>query len=98
MTDDKYVIKNLSEIQNNIIDELKQIIDSKITDEISNYSLYKIDFENITINIDNCYDYSYIEQSILEHIRALNNKTDMNNDHEFYSVYDVFSQEYKFES
>lgn len=98
VTDDKYVIKNLSEIQNNIIDELKQIIDSKITDEISNYSLYKIDFENITINIDNCYDYSYIEQSILEHIRALNNKTDMNNDHEFYSVYDVFSQEYKFES
>lgn len=98
LVDDEYVIKNLSEIQNNIIDELKQIIDSKITDEISNYSLYKIDFENININIDNCYDYSYIEQSILEHIRALNNKTDMNNDHEFYSVYDVFSQEYKFES
>lgn len=98
LVDDEYVIKNLSEIQDKIVDELKQVIECKVTDELSNYSLYKINFENIDIDIDNCYDYSYIEQSILEYIRGLNNNLDANDDHEFYSIYDVFSQEYKFES
>ena len=32
--DDEYVIKNLSEMQNVIIDELNQVIESRINDEI----------------------------------------------------------------
>ena len=54
--------------------------------------------ENIDVDIDNCYDYSYIEQSILENIRGLNNNAEANDDREFYSIHDVFLQEYKFES
>lgn len=91
IVDDEYVIKNLSEMQNVIIDELNQVIESRINDEINNYLLYKIDFENINVNLENCYDYSYIEQSIIDDIQSLNNKSNTNGESsESYSIHDIF--------
>ncbi len=98
IVDDEYVIKNLSEMQNVIIDELNQVIESRINDEINNYLLYKIDFENINVNLENCYDYSYIEQSIIDDIQSLNNKSNTNGESsESYSIHDIFSQDYNLE-
>ena len=67
-------------------------------DEINNYLLYKIDFENINVNLENCYDYSYIEQSIIDDIQSLNNKSNTNGESsESYSIHDIFSQDYNLE-
>ena len=80
------------------IDELNQVIESRINDEINNYLLYKIDFENINVNLENCYDYSYIEQSIIDDIQSLNNKSNTNGESsESYSIHDIFSQDYNLE-
>ena len=78
--------------------ELNQVIESRINDEINNYLLYKIDFENINVNLENCYDYSYIEQSIIDDIQSLNNKSNTNGESsESYSIHDIFSQDYNLE-
>lgn len=95
IVDDEYVVKNLSEMQDVIVDELNQVIENRIDDEIDNYLLYKIDFKNINVNVENCYDYSYIEQSIIDHVRSLNNKSGKNDEScESYSIHDVFLQNY----
>ena len=95
MVDDEYVVKNLSEMQYVIVDELNQVIENKIDDEIDNYLLYKIEFKNINVNVENCYDYSYIEQSIIDYVRSLNNKSSKNDKScESYSIHDVFLQDY----
>ena len=98
IVDDEYVVENMSEMQDIIDDELNRVIESKIDDEKSNYLLYKIEFENLSVNIKNCYDYSYIEQSILDDIQSLNNKSCTSDEfRESYSIHDVFSQSYKLE-
>ena len=95
MVDDEYVVKNLSEMQDVIVDELNQVIENRIDDEIDNYLLNKIEFKNINVNVENCYDYSYIEQSIIDHVRSLNNKSGKNDEScESYSIHDVFLQNY----
>ena len=95
---DEYVVENMSEMQDIIDDELNRVIESKIDDEKSNYLLYKIEFQNLSVNIKNCYDYSYIEQSILDDIQSLNNKSCTSDEsRESYSIHDVFSQSYKLE-
>ena len=98
IVDDEYVVENMSEMQDIIDDELNRVIESKIDDEKSNYLLYKIEFENLSVNIKNCYDYSYIEQSILDDIQSLNNKSCTSDEsRESYSIHYVFSQSYKLE-
>lgn len=98
MVDDECFVKNLSKMQDVIVYELNQVIENKINDEIDNYLLYKIEFKNINVNVENCYDYSYIEQSIIDYVQSLNNKSGKNDKScESYSIHDVFSQDYNVE-
>ena len=98
LEDDEYIVENMSEIQDVVVNELNQIIESKIDDEINDYLLYAITFENLSVNVENCYDHSYIEQSVIEDIKSINNKSEIRDEsREHYSIHDVFLQEYKLE-
>lgn len=90
-------IDNLSEIVNIVTEDLIPIIDEKIESEIVDYSFNNIKFENLTIQSDECFDSSQIEQSINDYIEAQNRNSEDNILNEEYSIHDIFSQKYIFD-
>ena len=88
---------NLSEIVNIVTEDLIPIIDEKIESEIVDYSFNNIKFENLTIQSDECFDSSQIEQSINDYIEAQNRNSGDNILNEEYSIHDIFSQKYIFD-
>lgn len=90
-------IDNLSEIVNIVTEDLIPIIDEKIESEIVDYSFNNIKFENLTIQSDECFDSSQIEQSINDYIEAQNRNSGDNILNEEYSIHDIFSQKYIFD-
>lgn len=90
-------IDNLSEIVNIVTEDLIPIIDEKIESKIVDYSFNNIKFENLTIQSDECFDSSQIEQSINDYIEAQNRNSEDNILNEEYSIHDIFSQKYIFD-
>jgi len=94
--EEECVVENMSEINALVIKELCQVIEEKISDEVDDYMLYNIEFKSLDVNSENCYDYSYIEQSVIDNIYSINkvSKENLSFDDKV-TIHDVFSQEYK---
>lgn len=94
--EDDYIVENIKQIKEKVIDKLEPIIESAIEDETDGYMLHNIEIKNLNVDLENCYEESYIEQSVIEDIKNLNkiSETDLENDYIF-TIHDVFSQKYE---
>lgn len=96
--DGEYSFNNQDEVINIIVENLNPILDEKIANEIEEYNLYNIDFQELEVNNEDCYTEDYIDEKIQEFkIDALEDNSDERNkdDDEKVTVYDVIFQEYK---
>ena len=93
--EDGYKVQNMNEIKDAVKNKLNNILEDDINDEINNYSFYNIQFNDLDVNIDNCYDDSYIEESILDKIENMNRVSNDNKEKDYkIAIHDVFLQEY----